>query len=389
MAEMMTPADAEELAAEHMRNLGFEDAAATGGGADGGLDVNSTNAVAQVKMHFKPTGRPDLQKLFGARAHQTSKAMLFYNFAGYSNDAVKYADSVQMALFRFDLNGHVTPNNETARLIGNQRSTPAIWVAPPPRVFYSPAPESTGYAPIQRPNERTGKSKKSPNERSKWHGSNTFGETPPQKVQQAAPSQAKNARRRPTPTARDTKPTRTEPPKNTHRELLEQQQATRLLAMSSRTDELISEWEKLSLDTVMTQLAIPRKKAVHEDQLAEYVRRRREDEPETSTPRGLPLQAPTSKTSPAQRPDTEPTQTSTPTEQIPRNRSTLRQLLVDPALQEEKRRARHIVAPVFGIATIATLIPVFVSGEYTMILIPLIFAVMTSFAILFSKIPSE
>ncbi len=388
---MMTPAEAEELAAGHMRGLGFVDATATGAGADGGLDVYSTDAVAQVKLHFKPIGRPDLQRLFGARAHGTTKAMLFYSFAGYSDAALKYADSVQMALFTFDMNGKVTECNETAQLIGKEPPAPAVWVAPPLQVFYSTPPEATVQAPTKRGKTRKRKSKSAPDEQSKWYGGNTIGVTPPERVKQAPPPLAKNTGRRQTPESVEATPHRNDRRKMAHRELLEQQQVTRQLAMSSRTDDLISEWEKLPLDTVIAQLSVPRKKAMHEDQLAEYVRRRRDDEPESSAGHELSLQAPTATTSPAQSPGGEHTPTSTPKAELAvrRNRSTLRQSLADPALHQEKRRIRNVAAPIFGVATIATLIPVFVGSDYSMVVIPLLFACMTALAIVYSRIPSQ
>src|SRR3954452_2909829 len=58
---------AEALAAWHMRKLGFEDASVTKAGADGGLDVTSREAVAQVKHYSKgPIGSPAIQQLRGA-----------------------------------------------------------------------------------------------------------------------------------------------------------------------------------------------------------------------------------------------------------------------------------------------------------------------------------
>ncbi|WP_181724509.1 restriction endonuclease [Nocardia gipuzkoensis] len=52
---------AENSAAQHMRALGFPDAKVTPRGADGGIDGTSSRAIAQVKWHTAPTGRPDVQ----------------------------------------------------------------------------------------------------------------------------------------------------------------------------------------------------------------------------------------------------------------------------------------------------------------------------------------
>ena len=46
-----------------MRYMGFVDAYPTPPGPDGGVDVDSTGAVAQVKAELAPTGRPRIQQL--------------------------------------------------------------------------------------------------------------------------------------------------------------------------------------------------------------------------------------------------------------------------------------------------------------------------------------
>lgn len=114
MTPIATPHDAEVNAAAQMRAMGFTDAAVTVAGADGGIDVRSHRAVAQVKLHSKPTGRPDLQRLFGARGADTSKGLLFFTLAGYSAAAIEYANQVDMALFTYSLDGGVRAINRPA-----------------------------------------------------------------------------------------------------------------------------------------------------------------------------------------------------------------------------------------------------------------------------------
>ena len=106
-----TAADAEIVAAEWMRWMGFRDATRTPTGADGGIDVMSTGAVAQVKMHAKPIGRPDMQKLYGAAR---GRRALFFSLQSYTDEARSWADQVGMALFRFDLQGEPTAVNSAA-----------------------------------------------------------------------------------------------------------------------------------------------------------------------------------------------------------------------------------------------------------------------------------
>src|SRR5437763_10631632 len=54
-----SPDEAELVAAEWMRHLGFPDARCTGAGTDGGVDVRSAGAGAQVKAQLSPVGRPE------------------------------------------------------------------------------------------------------------------------------------------------------------------------------------------------------------------------------------------------------------------------------------------------------------------------------------------
>ncbi|WP_411157656.1 restriction endonuclease [Nocardia puris] len=59
-----TPQEAERNAAARMREMGFADAAVTAGGADGGVDVRASRAIAQVKWRGGMVSRPEVQKLF-------------------------------------------------------------------------------------------------------------------------------------------------------------------------------------------------------------------------------------------------------------------------------------------------------------------------------------
>lgn len=84
--------DAERFAAEVMVTLGYKDARVTQRGADGGIDISSARAVAQVKNWAKPIGRPHLQNLVGAAASIRSTELWFFSLSGYSRQAVAYAD---------------------------------------------------------------------------------------------------------------------------------------------------------------------------------------------------------------------------------------------------------------------------------------------------------
>lgn len=113
MQYIQTPHDAELNAAEVMKAWGFGDAVATTGGADGGIDVRSKRALAQVKWRGGLVGRPEVQQLYGARGNG-DELLFFFAASGYSEQAVKYADQVGVSLFTYDPIGLCAPANVTA-----------------------------------------------------------------------------------------------------------------------------------------------------------------------------------------------------------------------------------------------------------------------------------
>jgi Restriction endonuclease/Protein of unknown function (DUF2510) len=126
-----TPRDAEEAAARYMRYLGFADADVTSEGADGGIDVRSEQAVAQVKAHMTPVGRPDLQKLYGVQTVEKRQG-LFFSLMHYTPNALAWAETVGMPLFRFDMAGQPEPVNAAAKvLVADAVGLPA---EPPERI---------------------------------------------------------------------------------------------------------------------------------------------------------------------------------------------------------------------------------------------------------------
>lgn len=91
---------AEYAAAIFMREIGFADASPTKASGDNGIDVYSADAVAQVKWHAKPVGRPDLQNLVGSSSQiHDGKKLLFFSRKGFSREAVQFADQMPIALF--------------------------------------------------------------------------------------------------------------------------------------------------------------------------------------------------------------------------------------------------------------------------------------------------
>ncbi|MEW6476555.1 MAG: restriction endonuclease [Actinomycetota bacterium] len=124
-----SPDDAEQVAAEWMRHLGFGDARCTGAGTDGGVDVRSQAAVAQVKAQLTPVGRPELQALYGV-ARSEGRQPLFFSLMSYTAAALAWADEVGMALFRLDHAGLVEPVNAPAETLLAAAGGPSA-LAPP------------------------------------------------------------------------------------------------------------------------------------------------------------------------------------------------------------------------------------------------------------------
>ena len=108
-----TFADAESYAAEYMRFLGFADARTTPPGTDGGIDVVSGDAVAQVKMEGLPTGRPVIQALLGVASVEGKRALVF-SLAGYTAQAREWADRARVACFEFAIDGSIEAANAAA-----------------------------------------------------------------------------------------------------------------------------------------------------------------------------------------------------------------------------------------------------------------------------------
>lgn len=98
--------DAEELAKDYLIWIGHTGVKCTGEGADGGVDIEGESIVAQVKMHNRPTGRPDVQRLFGIAAAEGKEAFFFA--MAFSQDAVNWSTRVGVKLFRFERDGTIT-----------------------------------------------------------------------------------------------------------------------------------------------------------------------------------------------------------------------------------------------------------------------------------------
>lgn len=115
MQYITTAEAAEQNAAVRMRAMGFEDARVTNAGSDGGIDVRSKHALAQVKWQGAQVGRPAVQQLYGARGSRHDVQLFFFAATGYSQHAIQYADECEIRLFTFDPLGVTSPANRAAR----------------------------------------------------------------------------------------------------------------------------------------------------------------------------------------------------------------------------------------------------------------------------------
>lgn len=97
-----------------MVRLGYLDAVRTPTGADGGIDVRALTAIAQVKRTASRVGRPDVQRLAGARGSRGHLSLVFYSKSGYTREAGLSAEELHMALFVYDEAGRVASCNRWA-----------------------------------------------------------------------------------------------------------------------------------------------------------------------------------------------------------------------------------------------------------------------------------
>jgi tetratricopeptide (TPR) repeat protein len=109
---------AEQMAQTWMFFFGYYDARVTQAGSDGGVDVVSSEAIAQVKFEQSRTGRPKLQELTG-EAVTSGKKAFFFSLSGYTKNAVEWAESspAGLALFQYDHEGMVSAVNSEAKAV--------------------------------------------------------------------------------------------------------------------------------------------------------------------------------------------------------------------------------------------------------------------------------
>jgi hypothetical protein len=101
-AVVTTWQEAERSARDFMRANGHPDARLTPAGPDGGVDVVSAEAIAQVKFYASPIGEPAIVQLAGTtmrRQHQGRQA-IFFASSGYTPKATQTARELGITLYQ-------------------------------------------------------------------------------------------------------------------------------------------------------------------------------------------------------------------------------------------------------------------------------------------------
>ena len=112
----LDPRAAELHIEEWMAHWGFRDAKATPVGPDGGFDVKSSRAAAQVKFRGRPTPLDQINSFHGA-CRGRYEYEIFVSKSGFTKPARDAADECEMALFTLESDGTPTPVNLYARRI--------------------------------------------------------------------------------------------------------------------------------------------------------------------------------------------------------------------------------------------------------------------------------
>jgi Restriction endonuclease len=118
--------EAEEVAAAWLRRFGYRDARVSDkspSGNDGGIDVYSTRAVAQVKFWLTKRGnQPDVQQLVGSA--EPGQRIFFFAVVGYTRPAIEWdlRSDHRVGLFLLRKDGNIIALNFEAKK--------TLWLAP-------------------------------------------------------------------------------------------------------------------------------------------------------------------------------------------------------------------------------------------------------------------
>lgn len=103
-----------------LRTVGCRQVALTTAGADGGVDVLTSEWAVQVKHTERRVGRPAVQQIVGAALHVERRPAVV-STSGFTSPAVEYAVEHDVALVRLDDDGRGRPVTSAAREIGDEQ----------------------------------------------------------------------------------------------------------------------------------------------------------------------------------------------------------------------------------------------------------------------------
>lgn len=110
---------AEQLCARWLERRGEPLVRLTGAGADGGVDIESSRVVAQVKNFANPVGVQPVREIYGVAAAK-GKTALFFSSGGFTKSAKDFAMQTGMALLIFDgQSGAIRGANSPGRILAD------------------------------------------------------------------------------------------------------------------------------------------------------------------------------------------------------------------------------------------------------------------------------
>ena len=124
-----TGEEAEKYAAEHLHTLGWPDAAPSGSTAAADVDIIGGRpdnvVVAQVVLTRSPTEARSVCAVRGAGYAYDARTVALFSRAGYTVDAVEWADRVRVALFEFAADGSIRTHGKHAAELVTTATAPA------------------------------------------------------------------------------------------------------------------------------------------------------------------------------------------------------------------------------------------------------------------------
>ncbi|MDQ4113423.1 MAG: restriction endonuclease [Actinomycetota bacterium] len=124
-----TGEEAEKYAAEHLHTLGWPDAAPSGSTAAADVDIIGGRpdnvVVAQVVLTRSPTEARSVCAVRGAGYAYDARTVALFSRAGFTTDAVEWADRVRVALFEFAADGSIRAHGKHAAELVTTATAPA------------------------------------------------------------------------------------------------------------------------------------------------------------------------------------------------------------------------------------------------------------------------